>query len=105
MGTCSDNGLHMNATSYLRFKADRCGRNEPFGNEPGASEGSASSGPAPLAPAVVIEKAADLCGGPSNLAYVLESTTEDVCNWITGAVPAPDRTVREALTVISCIRK
>ena len=50
-------------------------------------------------------KAADVCGGPGNLAYVLESSIEDVCGWISGIAPTPEVILREALTVITCIRK
>lgn len=57
------------------------------------------------APEIVMAKAAEVCGGPGNLAYVLQSSIDDVCRWISGDVPTPDMILREALTVVTCIRK
>jgi hypothetical protein len=53
---------------------------------------------------VLLAKAATLCGGLDNLAYVLDTRTEDLCRWIAGAEPVPDAVMREALVVVSSIR-
>jgi hypothetical protein len=53
---------------------------------------------------VLLAKAATLCGGLDNLAYVLDARTEDLCKWIAGAEPVPDAVIREALVVVSSIR-
>ena len=53
---------------------------------------------------VLLAKAATLCGGLDNLAYVLDTRTENLCKWIAGAEPVPDAVVREALVVVSSIR-
>jgi hypothetical protein len=54
---------------------------------------------------VVLGKAVDVCGGLTNLAYVLDRTREDLCRWIAGVEPIPDDVMREVLTVVSCIQK
>ena len=53
---------------------------------------------------MLLAKAASLCGGLSNLAYVLDTRTEDLCKWIAGAEPVPDTVMGEALVVVSSIR-
>ena len=53
---------------------------------------------------VLLAKAASLCGGLDNLAYVLDTRTEDLCKWIAGAEPVPDAVMREALVVVASIR-
>lgn len=53
---------------------------------------------------VLLAKAATLCGSLDNLAYVLDTRTEDLCKWIAGAEPVPDAVMREALIVLSSIR-
>jgi len=53
---------------------------------------------------VLLAKAAALCGGLDNLAYVLEARTEDLCRWIAGAETVPDAVMREAFVVVSSIR-
>ena len=53
---------------------------------------------------VLLAKAAWLCGGLDNLAYVLDKRTEDLCKWIAGAEPVPDAVMREVFVVVSSIR-
>jgi hypothetical protein len=53
---------------------------------------------------VLLAKAARLCGGLNNLAYVLDARTEDLYRWIAGAEPVPDAVMREAGVVMSSIR-
>ena len=53
---------------------------------------------------VLLAKAATLCGGLDNLAYVLDTRSEDLCKWIAGTEPVPDAVMREALVVVSSIR-
>ena len=53
---------------------------------------------------VLLAKAAWLCGGLDNLAYVLDQRTEDLCKWIAGAEPVPDAVMREVFVVVSSIR-
>lgn len=66
---------------------------------------SASSAPDQFAHEVVLAKAVELCGGLDNLAYVLERPTEELCKWITGAEAVPAEVMREALILVSAIRK
>jgi succinate dehydrogenase flavin-adding protein (antitoxin of CptAB toxin-antitoxin module) len=54
--------------------------------------------------AEVIAQAADICGGPDNLAYILETNREDVWRWLRGERP-PETVFKAAITVISNIRK
>jgi len=56
------------------------------------------------APQALLAKAAALCGGLDNLAYVLDTRTEDLCRWIAGAETVPDAVMREAFVVVSSIR-
>jgi hypothetical protein len=53
----------------------------------------------------VLAKAAVLCGGLENLAYVLDARSEDLCRWIAGVDTVPDAVIREAFVVVSSIRK
>lgn len=53
----------------------------------------------------LLAKAAALCGGINNLAYVLDARAENLWRWIAGAEPVPDAVMREALVVVSSIRK
>jgi hypothetical protein len=52
----------------------------------------------------LLVKAAALCGGLDNLAYVLDTRTEDLFLWIVGAETIPDGVMREAFVVVSSIR-
>jgi len=52
----------------------------------------------------LLAKAAALCGGINNLAYVLDTRTEDLCRWIAGAETVPHVVMREAFVVVSSIR-
>jgi len=52
----------------------------------------------------LLAKAAALCGGLKNLAYVLDTRAEDLWRWIAGAEPVPDAVMREALVAVSSIR-
>jgi hypothetical protein len=52
----------------------------------------------------IMAKAAALCGGLDNLAYVLEARREDLCRWIAGVDTVPDAVMREAFVVVSSIR-
>ena len=53
----------------------------------------------------VLAKAAELCGGLSELAYVLDKPIQDILRWMGGAEKAPEDVLREAFTIISSIRK
>jgi hypothetical protein len=52
----------------------------------------------------ILAKAAALCGGLDNLAYVLDARREDLCRWIAGVDTVPDAVMREAFVVLSSIR-
>ena len=52
----------------------------------------------------LLAKAAALCGGVDNLAYVLDARAEDLCRWIAGADNVPDAVLREASVVLASIR-
>jgi hypothetical protein len=65
-------------------------------------EGSNTKGE--CAQKALLAKAAALCGGLDNLAYVLNTRAEDLWRWIAGAEPVPDAVMREALVVVSSIR-
>jgi hypothetical protein len=67
-------------------------------------EGKMMQGSGECEQKVLLAKAAWLCGGLDNLAYVLDKRTEDLCKWIAGAEPVPEAVLREALVVVSSIR-
>jgi len=53
---------------------------------------------------IVLAKAAALCGGLDNLAYVLDARPNDLCRWIVGMEAVPEAVMREALVVLASIR-
>lgn len=54
---------------------------------------------------VVLAKAIDLCGGLDNLAYVLDRRVEELCRWIAGTETVPEDVMREAVVLITSVRK